>query len=221
MMMMMMTTSLLLIIYHSISLLLVISSPLDSLHSIDNGSSSSNSDHIYQQSATGIRGAIIITLAGDHKLAQYFEWTCRTITYSSQYYDMLVFHESNSKVVTLNCANNVKLIDIGKNGLSRLIVNKILENDMSTSADTKNTLIKLLELILLHMPRYLVEIKPVLGSIFKDYLTNYSHWSYSDPDIVWGNLVDWMDIQDLVDYEIITVAKNMDAARLFLRGQVL
>ena len=101
----MMTSLLLLIIYYcSISLLLVISSPLDSFNSFDNGSSgSSNSDHNQQQqSATGIRGAIIITLAGDHKLAQYFEWTCRTITYSSEYYDMLVFHESNSKVVTLN-----------------------------------------------------------------------------------------------------------------------
>ena len=205
------------LIFHILFLLLGTTFPLNLIDNFNNNGKSSDTQ---LRSNTDIRGAIIITLAGDHKLAQYFEWTCRTIAYSSQNYDMLVFHESNSKVEALKCANNVKLIDLGKNGLSRLIVNKILESDSSASNERKNTLIKLLELILLHMPRYLVEIKPMLGFIFESYLSSYSHWSYSDPDIVWGNLGDWIDIQDLLDYEIVTVAKNMDAARLFLRGQV-
>jgi hypothetical protein len=40
-------------------------------------------------------------------------------------FDMLVFHEGNSKVQELQCASNVKLIDLGDNGLSKVIVQKI------------------------------------------------------------------------------------------------
>ncbi len=74
--------------------------------------------------------------------------------------------------------------------------------------------------ILLHSPRYLVEIKPLLGTMFQKYLTPYSHWSYTDPDIIWANLADWVEVKDLERFHIVTFAKNMDAGRLFLRGQV-
>ena len=35
--------------------------------------------------------------------------------------------------------------------------------------------------------RYLVEMKPLFGSMLSHYLKPYSHWSYTDPDILWGN----------------------------------
>lgn len=69
------------------------------------------------------------------------------------------------------------------------------------------------------IPRYLVEMKPMAGHMFKDYLGTYSHWSYTDPDILWGSLSDFMDYDSVADFEIITAAKTNDASRLFVRGQ--
>ena len=63
--------------------------------------------------------------------------------------------------------------------------------------------------------------------------------SYTDPDILWGRLSDWVDQSDLNQFELVTfgkylikcltsniwylvkiIAKNLDSGRLFLRGQV-
>jgi hypothetical protein len=169
-----------------------------------------------------IRGALVVTIAGDHKLSEYFEWSCVTIGASSKAYDMLVFHESNTKLMSLNCASNVKLIDLGKNGLSKVIIEKIMSTASGSAVEPalKGRLSMMLNDILLHSPRYLVEIKPMLGDLFKEYLQSYSHWSYTDPDIIWGNLVDWVEEEDLLKYSIVSYSKNMDAGRLFLRGQV-
>jgi len=169
--------------------------------------------------ADGVRGALIVTIAGNHKLSDYFEWSCKTIGASKDRFDMLVFHETNSKLTSLKCASNVKLIDLGENGLSKAIISKILDGATSNEA-VKGRMTMMLNDILTHGPRYLVEIKPMLGDLFREHLTSYSHWSYTDPDIVWGNLSDWVEEKDLKRFEIVTIAKNNDAGRLFLRGQV-
>jgi hypothetical protein len=86
--------------------------------------------------------------------------------------------------------------------------------------DTQRELSLVINNILLHMPKYLIEIKPMLGDLFQSYISSYSHWSYTDPDILWGNVADWVDVDDLTDFDFISFAKHWDAARLFLRGQV-
>jgi hypothetical protein len=93
---------------------------------------------------------------------------------------------------------------------SQLVVNE----------DTQRELSLVINNILLHMPKYLIEIKPMLGDLFQNYISSYSHWSYTDPDILWGNVVDWIDPDDLTDFDFLSFAKHWDAARLFLRGQV-
>ena len=166
------------------------------------------------------RGALLVTLAGDHKLAPYFEWSCRTFGASHELYDMLVFHEDNKNVPNLRCPENVKFVDLGPKGLSKMVVDKVLEG--TTLKDSVKDRVKtMVDDIINHNPRYLVEIKPMLGSLFQAYLHAYTHWSYTDPDIIWGNLIDALDISDLQQYDIVSVAKNSDSGRLFLRGQVL
>lgn len=169
--------------------------------------------------AAGVRGALIVTIAGNHKLSEYFEWSCKTIGASKDRFDMLVFHESNRKLMSLNCASNVKLINLGENGLSKAIIAKVLDETTSNES-VKGRMTMMLNDIITHGPRYLVEVKPMLGDLFRDHLTEYSHWSYTDPDIIWGNLSDWIEEKDLERFEIVTFAKNNDAGRLFLRGQV-
>ena len=199
------------------------------------------------------RGAIIITLAGSKKLSSYFEWSCRTFGNSLELYDMLVFHESNEKLLELKCASNVKFIDLGENGLSKLISYKVMNTTIANIAKYTD-LYQVVSEVLHHIPRLLVNIKPMSGYLFSEWLQNgvnsenehgnesenaittlvtnpntantantaipyYSHWTYSDPDIIWGNLHDWIDRQDLTDFDIISLAKTLDAGRLFVRGQ--
>ncbi len=165
------------------------------------------------------RSALVVTLASDHKLVDYFEWGCRSIGASSEMFDMLVFHESNKKLKNVTCADNVKFIDLGQFGLSHLIVDAVLQGT-NTSAETSLSLQALVNGVILHSPRYLVEVKPLTGTLFKQHLAPYSHWAYTDPNIIWGNLSDWIDPQDTAYFDVISLAKNLDAGRLFLRGQV-
>lgn len=164
------------------------------------------------------RIAMIITLAGNRKLAPYFEWGCRTIGTSKDLVDMIVFHENNQQLKDMKCAENVKFINLGERGLSELIAKHIMGED--SNEDIRKQLVLVISNVLLYTPRYLVEIKPMSGTLFHDYISHYSHWTYSDPDIVWGNLSKWIDRNDLPQYDIVSFAKHFDAARLYLRGQV-
>ena len=134
-------------------------------------------------------------------------------------FDMLVFHESNTMLKNLTCASNVKFIDLGERSLSKIIVDEILRGSNITDS-TRTELYTVVSDIIVHSPRYLVEVKPMTGSMFSKYLDSYSHWSYTDPDIIWANLADWVEKSDLSKYDIVTLAKNADAGRLFIRGQV-
>lgn len=162
--------------------------------------------------------ALVVTLAGSHKLAQYFEWSCRSIQSSQPLVDMIVVHESNEKIKNITCASNVHFIDLGMDGLSKVIAEHLIPN--STQAATRLELQKILGVVLKHSPQYLQEIKPMIGTLFASHLEGYSHWSYTDSDIIWGNLVDWIDRRDLEIYDYLSFAKTLDAARLYLRGEV-
>ena len=122
---------------------------------------------------------MIVTLAGTSKLSAYFEWTCRSIGHASSKFDMLVFHESYMRLREISCASNVKFVDLGENGMSKLIVTEILTEFNSTSESNRGDLINALSEVMLNIPRYLIEVKPMSGSLFRDYLHGYSHWTYT------------------------------------------
>jgi len=170
---------------------------------------------------TNIKCAIIVTLVGNY-LKEYFEWSCRTIQLSSNKYDMLIFHEDNQLLNKVSCGTNVKFINLGKNGFANIIVREIYRDMLGNrliDPPIIKTMIDLVSKVIEKIPRYMVEIKPISGSLFSNYLKEYSHWSYTDADILWGNLNNWLNIDDLINYDIITVAKLHDAGRLFMRGQ--
>eukprot|EP01039_Chlorochromonas_danica_P000231 gene228-249_t len=175
---------------------------------------------LISSSLTSVNGklALVVTLAGSHKLAQYFEWSCRSIQSSQALVDMIVIHESNEKIQNITCASNVHFIDLGMDGLSKVIVEHLIPN--GTQAANRLELQKILGVVLKHSPQYLLEIKPMMGTLFASYLEGYSHWSYTDPDIIWGDLVDWIDRRDLETYDYLSFAKTWDAARLYLRGEL-
>lgn len=165
------------------------------------------------------RIALVITLAGSDKLHDYVEWSCRSVGASAGSMDMLIFHESNSRLLQMKCAGNVKLINLGKGGLAKAIIKLILMDEQSFSEATHKELYAILAEIIKHIPRYLVEIKPLLGSLFAGHLQEYSHWAFGDPDTLWGDVADFIDASDFDSYDVISVAKIFDASRLYLRGQ--
>jgi len=92
-------------------------------------------------------------------------------------------------------------IDTNNNYDSRRGSSSKNKNDNSSSKRTTGTakqhtltreqLVVLLAKQLQTYPYSLVEFKPALGHIFADYLQAYSHWGYSDMDILFGDLARW------------------------------
>ena len=60
--------------------------------------------------------------------------------------------------------------------------------------------------------------KPTHGTVFADYLTPYSHWSYTDIDMLIGDLPLHVEHDELSTFDIFTYHFG-DVFRLYLRGQ--
>ena len=69
-----------------------------------------------------------------------------------------------------------------------------------------------------HYSYIVTEYKPTLGTVFAPYLTGYSHWSYTDIDLMVGDLPLFLDRSELTDYDVVTYSFG-DYERLYLRGQ--
>lgn len=51
----------------------------------------------------------------------------------------------------------------------------------------------------------MVEFKPALGWVFREYLKDYTHWAYGDLDVFFGDLTKgWLEPSEMRDYDIIT-----------------
>lgn len=51
----------------------------------------------------------------------------------------------------------------------------------------------------------MVEFKPALGWVFREYLKEYSHWAYGDLDVFFGDLTKgWLEPSEMREFDIIT-----------------
>jgi len=78
--------------------------------------------------------------------------------------------------------------------------------------------VKMFQLAFQHYSYIVTEYKPTLGTVFAPYLTGYSHWSYTDIDLMVGDLPLFLDRTELTDYDVVTYSFG-DYERLYLRGQ--
>jgi hypothetical protein len=78
---------------------------------------------------------------------------------------------------------------------------------------------KSLQILVETWPYALAEFKPTFGTIFEDYLQNYSHWAYADIDLLYGRLNVIIPVSILNKYDIYTSSFG-DTFRLYLRGQL-
>ena len=114
------------------------------------------------------------------------------------------------------CPPNVKFISLESNrGMAQRLL-YVLDRD--DEQQQQEQLVDLMASFIKINPYGLVEFKPALGHIFADYIAGYSHWGYSDVDILFGDLSRWITPDELSDYDIVTFSYG-DQQRLYLRGQ--
>ncbi|CAM9650238.1 unnamed protein product, partial [Scytosiphon promiscuus] len=74
--------------------------------------------------------------------------------------------------------------------------------------------------LLITSPYFIVEFKPALGWLFREYLTEYTHWAFGDLDVVFGDMRNgWLEPFELHSFDIITFSFG-DQYRAYLRGQL-
>ena len=160
----------------------------------------------------------------------YFNLFAMSAAGSSKDIDYLIFHCFIPPSLLPNASDlpsNVKLIDLntanakGENecGLAKLFTR--VTDTRQTNGEMQLSLKKLIPRLssqIIDLPYILVEYKPAFGHIFADYLTEYSHWGYSDFDVVFGDMSRWIDEDEWNDYDIVTYGFG-DQDKLYLRGQ--
>lgn len=169
----------------------------------------------------------------------YFDLFAMSAAGSQSHIDYLIFHcfippELLPDVTTL--PSNVKLIDLNEKpkqqqdgnsnengeqqcGLAKLFTRVTDQRQQANILETPlSTLIPTLSSQIIDLPYILVEYKPAFGHIFHNYLTQYTHWGYSDIDVVFGDMTRWITLDEWTEYDIVTYGFG-DQDKLYLRGQ--
>lgn len=181
----------------------------------------SNSVHVDRRIAIVIP---YISPPDDYLLPVTFSIFLRTVHASASLIDFLIPHngeltplidEHASTIQGMSIPSNVKFIDLMNiQSMARLFL-RVVDSSLRNKK-LLNTIVHFFQ----SYPYALVEFKPALGHIFKDYLPEetYSHWGYSDFDIAFGDLPRWITMDELEQYDIVTYGYG-DQNRVYLRGQ--
>lgn len=113
----------------------------------------------------------------------YFLSSCQRSAYLA---DWLIFHEGAFLPDPDEVPSNVIFHDLGRDGLGRLFGFRI-----ARALGLQNSAGRLTELFQIAFREFayiVTEYKPTHGTVFADYLKEYSHWSYTDIDMLIGDL---------------------------------
>jgi len=115
--------------------------------------------------------------------------------------DFFLFHEGAS--ITWDRPSNVKLVDVGRGGLSELIGLKLGE-DLALPLRNATVVLRSLKMLFERWPRVVAEYKPAYGRLFAEYISGYSHWGYCDLDMAIGNVPHFVEMAELAEHDIVT-----------------
>ncbi len=170
------------------------------------------------------RLAIVIPFVGEDPEAvpPYLELFCSAAAGSASLVDFLLIH---SGVLDGyhgdNCPDNVRFISLSTiDDFSKYLVRVVdhKSDDEIALGGSREMLARILAKHIIKYPYVLVEFKPALGHIFAAFLEGYTHWGYSDLDILFGDLERWITPDELNDFDIVTYGYG-DQDRIYLRGQ--
>ena len=123
--------------------------------------------------------------------APHLSFTCHTMIGGLGTATLLLFHEVTQKQsVPEACLarSNIEVKELQDGGIAALHVRRIAEATGSLSRVWNVDMQLKLERLLQIAPALLSEFKPSWGWVFGEYLYEYSHWTYTDVDIVFGRL---------------------------------
>ena len=109
----------------------------------------------------------------------------QTAAHSALLVDWLIFHEGalNDAVRLEASPTNVKVIDLKPGELASLF-GRTMSAEMRYPAANATAIINRMRYMFQKWPRLVAEYKPAFGAIFREYLSNYTHWGYCDFDMV-------------------------------------
>lgn len=170
------------------------------------------------------RLAIVLPFAGDgpESIPAYLSVFCVGAAAAVDTADFLIFHNGalESFDAAANCPPNVFFYNLGSTQAMAARLLTVLDEkpDSELAFSTRDRLLRLTSTHLQLYPYCLVEFKPALGHIFADYLHDYTHWGYSDLDILFGDLGRWITPDEWEEFDIVTYGFG-DQERLYARGQ--
>lgn len=182
---------------------------------------SSSSDSSVQQNRIAILIPFVSSLDMAQTLPPYFSAFATAAGGSKDLVDFLILHDgipSSLLPESYTIPSNVRLINIGSTKQMAHLFLRCLDRQKDVSVKIQNSLVKIIGDLLHNYPYLLVEYKPALGHIFQDYIQGYTHWGYSDLDILFGDLPRWITQEELKDFDIVTYGFG-DQGRVYLRGQ--
>lgn len=169
------------------------------------------------------RLAMVLPFVGQSpdNVPTYLNLFCRGARAAADVADFLLIHNgvlAGAERLSF-CHSNVILIDLhSTEAIAERLLRVLNDKDEGTWEIQKERLLKILATYLNLYPYALVEYKPAFGTIFEDLLEDYSHWGYSDLDIVFGDLGRHIEESEWNDYDIVTYGFG-DQQRLYMRGQ--
>jgi hypothetical protein len=170
------------------------------------------------------RLAIIIPFIGEgpEAVPPYLELFCIAAAGSASLVDFLLIHSGVlDGYYGAICPDNVKFISLSTmEDFSRYLIRVVdhkPEHEIALG-QSRQKLAKIVAKHLITYPYVLVEFKPALGHVFAEFLEGYSHWGYSDLDILFGDMERWITPDELTDFDIVTYGFG-DQDRIYLRGQ--
>ena len=145
-----------------------------------------------------------------------------TAAHSAMLVDFLMLHEGpllhDELPMALHArARNVQFFDVGAGGIARLVA-KGMGSKLKLPEANTTVLANRLRFMFAKWPRLVAEYKPAFGTVFADFLTNYTHWGYSDLDVILGHLPRFVERSELMEHHIVTYSFG-DAEAVYLRGQ--
>ena len=123
-----------------------------------------------------------------------------TAARSSMLVDWLIIHEGPLVLGELPPqarSANVKLFDVGQGGIASLIAAG-LGAQLHLPTSNTSTLASRMRFMFQKWPRLVAEYKPAFGAIFSQYLINYTHWGYSDLDVILGDVAAFISRSELM-----------------------
>uniref|UniRef100_A0A7S0LDC4 Phospholipase B-like n=1 Tax=Coccolithus braarudii TaxID=221442 RepID=A0A7S0LDC4_9EUKA len=189
------------------------------------GSSSSSSGcavtrHPQYRIAMALPWMSAVSKTANAKLPPWLPFFISTASHSSLLVDWFIFHEGALSAANLPRtlhATNVRFVDLKAGGMASLF-GRTIAASLGLPQANATAIISRMRYMFQKWPRLVAEYKPAYGSIFSEWFVNYTHWGYSDMDVVLGQLARFIERSELRDHQIVTYSFG-DTEAVYLRGQ--